>query len=227
MEQLQLGKPAVHTTYYGRNVDQMPKLLASGKEPMSIAHLMEQRIAVRERGIPQVQHDAWWNNYFDTADLWLRHPDKGGKVVPYDAQVLNFLREHVKPDERLVDGAVPLPNGLFEAMEGLDLTPADIERLNSRGYAPREAKNSGVWKELARTQERLDTYVDAVAPRAGGDQNMMNLCFGKASEVPTGRLWYIDYWYNDSLANGSNNLTNAYGRLVGVAPKLHAGKLRT
>ena len=51
MTQLHLDGPIVHTTYNGRNIDQMPKLLAGGKEPMSIAHLMEQRIAAREEGI--------------------------------------------------------------------------------------------------------------------------------------------------------------------------------
>lgn len=85
MTQLQLDGPTVHTSYYGKNIEQMPKLLAKGKEPMSVAHLMEQRIKVRQKGTNPEQHDAWWNNYFDCADLWLRHPEKGGKIVPYSA----------------------------------------------------------------------------------------------------------------------------------------------
>ncbi|MBI2145962.1 hypothetical protein HYU22_01320 [Candidatus Woesearchaeota archaeon] len=226
MTQLQLDGPTVHTTYYGKNVEQMPKLLAEGKEPMSVAHLMEQRLAVRDQGVSPVQHDAWWGNYFDNADLWLRHPDKGGKVVPYSAAVLTFLQEHLKPETKLVDYGVPLPDGLYEAMDGLELKTADIGRLHSRGYTPTEAKKSVVWRELARTQKRLDNYVDAVVVETGRERDLMNTYFGEASKVPTGRLWFVSGRNNDSLAGGNYNLTLDYGRLVGVAPEAHVARAK-
>lgn len=227
MTQLQLDGPSVHTTYYGRNVDQMPKLFAEGKEPMSVAHLMEQRVAVRQEGVSPAQHDAWWCNYFDNADLWLRHPDKGGKVIPYSAQVLQFLQQHVKPDTKLVDNAVPLLDGLYEAMEGLELKTSDIDKLHSRGYTPREAKRSDVWQELAgKSQKRLDKYVDAVAAETGRTQDLMNLYFGGASTVPTGRLWYVDYGDLGSGAGGDSLLAFDLGRLVGVAPEAHVARAK-
>ncbi len=223
MTQLPLDGPTVHTTYYGRNTEQMPKLLADGKEPMSVAHLMEQRLAVRREAVSPVQHDAWWCNYFDNADLWLRHPDKGGKVIPYSAQVLQFLQQYVKPDTKLFDYAVPLPDGLYEAMEGLELKPADIEKLHTRGYTPREAQKSDVWQELSgRSQKRLDKYVDAVVAETGREQNLMNLYFGGISKVPTGRLWFVNNRSNDSFAFGNLSLSIDYGRLVGVAPEIAA-----
>ena len=203
----------------------MPKLLASGQEPMSVAHLMEQRLAVREKGIGQAQRDEWWNNYFDNADLCLRHPDKGVKVVPYNAQVLDFLRENLKPETKLVDYALPLSDGLYERMEGLELKPADIERLHSRGYTPREAKKSEVWRALAQGQKRLDNYVDAVVKETGRSQDLMNLYFNSASVVPTGRLWYVYSRSNDSNAYGIIILSIGYGRLVGVAPEAHVGSV--
>ncbi len=121
-----LDGPRIHQTYKGRNTEQMPKLLADGKEPMNVAHLAEQRIFVRGKGISTVQHDDWWSNYFDNADMFLRHHDGRGKVVPYSAQVLDFLRENLKPEIKLVDYAVPLPDGFFEAMDGLLLTSGQI-----------------------------------------------------------------------------------------------------
>ncbi|MDP3734537.1 MAG: hypothetical protein Q8R37_04875, partial [Nanoarchaeota archaeon] len=202
MTQLQLDGPTVHTTYYGKNVEQMPKLLAEGKEPMSVAHLMEQRLAARHQGVSPAQHDAWWDNYFDNADLWLRHPDKGGKVVPYSAQVLNFLQKNLNPETKLVNYAVPLPDGLYEAMEGLELKTADIQRLHSRGYTLKEAKKSEVWRELARTQKRLDNYVGAVVAETGRERDLMNIYFSDASNVPTGRLWYVSSRYYVSGALG-------------------------
>ncbi len=224
MTQLQLDGPTVHTTYFGKNIEQMPKLLAEGKEPMSVAHLMEKRLNARQKGINQEQHDAWWDNYFDTADLWLRHPDKGGKVVPYSAQVLDFLQQHLNPETKLVDYAIPLPDGLFEAVDGLELKTSEIEKIHSRGYTPREAKKSDVWKVLAQSQKRLDNYVDAVVAETSKKQDLMNLYFGNASMVPTGRLWCVGSWYSDSNAYGSLALGD--GRLVGVAPEAHVARAR-
>jgi len=225
MTQLALDGPTVHTTYYGRNTEQMPKLFAEGKEPMNIAHLMEQRLAVREKGVSQVQHDAWWNNYFDNADLSLRHPDKGVKVIPYSAQVLDFLRGYVKPETKLVNNAVPLPDGLFEAMEGLVLTPRQVEQLHTRGYTPKEAKESKFWQTVAQSQKRLNKYVDAVVAETGREQDLMKIYFSPVSIVPTGRLWFVNNRGNVSYANGSINLTYDNGRLVGVAPEAHVSSV--
>ncbi len=222
---LSLDGPGIHDEYFGRNTEQMPKLLADGREPMSVAHLMEQRLNVRREGISQAQHDSWWGNYFDNADLWLRHPDKGGKVVAYNAQVLEFLRQHLKPETELVDYALPLPDGFFEAMEGLELKTADIERLHTQGYTPQEAKQSDIWREFAREQKRLDNYIDAVVAETGRERNLMNTYFGSASKVPTGRLWYVYYRYNVSIAAGDLGLTSDYGRLVGVAPEAHVSSV--
>ncbi len=220
-----LDGPRIHEKYEGRNTEQMPKLLADGKEPMNVAHLAEQRIYVRGKGIPTVQHDDWWNNYFDNADLWLRHSDGRGKVVPYSAQVLDFLRENLKPETKLVDYALPLPDGFFEAMDGLLLTSGQIEKLHTKRYSVKEAKDSDVWKTLTGTQERLDHYVDAVAAETGRTQNLMNTYFGPVSKVPTGRRWYVDDRYNGSYASGNNYLTSDNGRLVGVAPEAHVGSV--
>ena len=225
MTQLHLDGPIVHTTYNGRNIDQMPKLLAGGKEPMSIAHLMEQRIAAREEGISPAQHNDWWNNYFDNADLSLRHPDKGVKVVLYSAQVLNFLKEYVKPDTKLVDNAVPLPDGFFEAMEGLVLTPRQVEQLHERGYTPKEAKKSEFWQTVAQSQQRLNNYVDAVVEETGGERDLMNISFSPVPAVPTGQLWYVGGSGSVSYAHGGLGLTGELGRLVRVAPEAHVGSV--
>ena len=206
MGELLLDGPRINEEYFGRNTEQMPKLLADGREPMCIAHLMEQRTAVRQRGTDQARHDAWWNNYFDNADLSLRHPDKGVKVIPYSAQVLDFLREYVKPRTKLVDYAVPLPDGLFEAMEGLALTPRQAEQFHGRGYTPKEAKESEFWRTVAQSQERLNKYVDAVVAEKGRERDLMNIYFSPVSKVPTGRLWCVNLRYNDSYAHGDNYL---------------------
>ncbi len=222
---LHLDGPRIHDEYFGRNTEKMPKLLADGREPMCIAHLMEQRTAVRQRGKNQGQHNDWWNNYFDNADLSLRHPDKGVKVIPYSRQVLDFLKQYVTPDTKLVDDAVPLPDGLFEAMEGLALTPRQAEQLHGRGYTPKEAKKSEFWQTVAQSQKRLNKYVDAVVAETGREQNLMNTYFSPVSKVPTGRLWCVHDRNNVSIAYGYDYLAVDLGRLVGVAPEAHVSSV--
>ena len=46
--------------FYGTNRGQMPLLIAEGLDPMSVATLMEKRLAVLETPL----QDVFWRNYF-------------------------------------------------------------------------------------------------------------------------------------------------------------------
>jgi len=71
----------------------------------------------------------------------------------------------------------------------------------------------------------LNRYVDAIVAETGRERNLMNIYFSPVSKVPTGRLWCVDGRNYDSNAYGSGNLSDDYGRLVGVAPEAHVGSV--
>lgn len=139
--------------FFGRNTEQMPKLLADNREPMAedffqrridVLNLYQNLVAVEGEGrdeaaikVAEAVRNKWWNTYADVAHLWVRHPDKGGKIVPYDGKngkVMEVLRQ-ITPQAKLVDHALPLPDDFYEAVDGeyvVELKPAEIERLHGK-----------------------------------------------------------------------------------------------
>src|SRR3989338_11493234 len=83
----------------GRNTEQMPKLIADGRVPMNTTQLMQRRLDV-------INSDAkvkssYMDNYFDTGDAVVYHPDGRVKIV-LDSQTLREMT----PDTRRVGEAL-------------------------------------------------------------------------------------------------------------------------
>ncbi len=97
---LQLGKG--HTEFYGKNKGQMPLLVKAGLVSMTVAQLMQQRVAVLS---DEALKAAFGDNYFDTGDA-IAYKDDRVKIV-LDAQP---LREMTACSE-LSNGALILPDG--------------------------------------------------------------------------------------------------------------------
>ncbi len=83
-----LRKP--YESFEGRNIDQMPLLIADGRVPASVADVMERRL--------NSKNPNWKSSYFDTGDMIVYHPDGKFKVVR-DTQL---LRE-ISPQTKLVN----------------------------------------------------------------------------------------------------------------------------
>src|SRR3989338_2675327 len=106
-------KGELYREFYGRIIDQIPLLLASGRVPLSTKQLMERRIEVRDADFGkqykgtaheasiQAVRDSIWTNYFDTGDGVLYHPDGKIKVVVNAP----FLRS-LNPESKLSNGAL-------------------------------------------------------------------------------------------------------------------------
>src|SRR3989344_2984291 len=87
--------------FYGRNTEQMPKLIADGRVPINVSQLMQRRLDVRNSD-GEVKA-SYLDNYFDTGDAVVYHPDGRVKVV-LDSQ---NLRE-ITPQSPLSNGALIL-----------------------------------------------------------------------------------------------------------------------
>ena len=80
MASLKLNEPVEKfKEFYGRNIDQMPELIKEGRAPLSTAGLMKRRLEVLTAS--EDVKGAWWDNYFDTGDAVIYHPDGRFKVV--------------------------------------------------------------------------------------------------------------------------------------------------
>lgn len=197
--------------FYGENRKQMPKLIADGRVPLSVAGLMERRL----RATNSVE--SWRDNYFDTGDAFAYHPDGKFKIV-LDAQP---LRE-ITPESRLSQGALILADGMYETLQGVEFTRTQLADILDDDLEASKVKEHPVWKALARDDTLLNEYIDVMfadmKARFEYDDGM-GVYLEDQQTVPTLRAAFV-YW----LENGSQLYGDAYldyvdGRFAGVAPE--------
>jgi len=223
MSNLQLNEPTLEY-FEGRNVDKMPELIAKGMKPLSVSGLMQRRLQA-QYGSESVRNSLM-NNYHDTGDGIAYHPDGRIKIVP-DA---NPLRE-MNSESRLVNGALVLPDGMYEKLEGHEFTRKDIQKYVGDAITSKDAKSNPLWQALARDPKLLNEYVDLIFAQAKQqfdyDKNM-GVYVRDASDVSkdaaTMRLLFVGLLEYGSFANGRDDLGYSDGRLVGVAPEAQAAK---
>lgn len=218
---LQLNNPiAVYKEFYGRNIDKMPELVASGLTPMTFADVMKRRLEVL--GGDKNVADAWWNNYFDTVDIVAYHPDGRIKIV-LDSQ----SARKINPKSTVRNGSVVLPGtDAYEQLVGQEFSKEDVEKYaKSESLTLKQALSNPIWAALANDPKLHEEYAKATFKEAkekyGYDKNM-GVYLSGFKEVPNFRLWLLGRLDFNSDAIGFSNVDSyGGGRLVGVAPEAH------
>ncbi len=200
--------------FYGRNVDQMPRLIADGRVPMNAAQLMQRRLDVRNAD--EDVKGSWMNNYFDTGDAVVYHPGGRFKIV-LDAQP---LREMTADTPRR-GGALVLGEDVYKALQGEEFKKGKLGKIN--GLMAKEVKAHPVWKVLARDQELLDDFVDYIFAQ-GKEQfnydNAMGVFPSSAGvDAPEMRAWFVGGLEDNRSGAGDGDGLGYGGRLVGIAPE--------
>lgn len=140
--------------FFGKTTEQMPKLLAEGRKPMTMYDLMKKRVEVIGTDI----EDDWWNNYFDTCDGVVVNKDGRVKIV----REAKFILE-LTPDTELKYGAVEISDEDFEKLEGLELTPKEVEKYANKWLTKEEVMKNKIWLYFVKDdKELLKKYTDKV-----------------------------------------------------------------
>ncbi len=215
---LQLNEQVVpYKEFDGKITEQMPKLIKEGRLPVSVSGLMQRRLQVDDAKYSSEVRSAWHDNYFDTGDAIVYHPDGKVKIV-HDAK---SLRE-ISPNSKLSDGALVLPAGAYESLDGAQFTKEDLRKYMKDSLTRAEAKSNPLWNAMARDGNLLDAYVDFVfdtnQKRFSYDQNM-GLYVGSSQKDETARSVFVDGLRDGSGADGRGHLGIDSGHLVGVAPE--------
>ena len=211
MSDIQLNEPTIEY-FNGRNIDQMPNLIAKGMTPLSASGLMQRKLQ-SQYGSESVRNSLM-RNYFDTGDGIAYHPDGRIKVV-HDAKPLREMNS----ESQLVNGAFVLPDGLYEKLEGQEFTRKNIQKYVGEALTSKEAKSNPLWQALARDPKLLNGYVDLIFTQAKQqfdyDKNM-GVYVRDASDVSkdaaTMRLWYVGELRYESDAYGRDGLVDSNGR---------------
>jgi len=199
--------------FYGRNVEQMPKLIADDRVPMNVSQLMQRRLDVRNSDADV--KTSYMDNYFDTGDVVVYHPDGRVKIV-LDSQTLR----DVTPNTQRVGGGLLLTEYAYNTLQGEEFKKGKLRKVNE-WISRKDVKAHPVWKVLARDQGLLNDYVDYIfaegKQRFGYDPAMG--VFPDYSIVGTSkmRVWCIGRLEDWSYAYGRNDLDFSSGRFVGIA----------
>lgn len=203
-----------------RNVDQMPVLIADGRVPMNVAQLMQRRLDVRNSD-PDVK-SSYMDNYFDTGDAVLYHPDGRVKIV-HDSQTLRDMT----PESPGSNDALILGEDVYNTLQGEEFKKDKFGTVNN-GLSRADVKSHPVWKVLARDKELLNDYVDFIFGEYQGrfakgtaldDLRLMGVYPDSAGDNPKLRAWCVSGLESRSNANGRDGLGCDYGRFVGIAPE--------
>ena len=212
---LQLNEQRTHyKDFYGRNIEQMPKLLAEGRIPMSFADFMRKRLEVRNSSDSSLK-GAWIDNYFDSGDAMAL--DSSGKLkVDLDSKQLKAIN----PESKLSNGYLVLNDELYASIKAKELNPNAKGMIFGKDLTKRQVINHPVWNALSREDSKLlKDYSDIVfkdtKKRWKYDKNM-GVYLPSKQETPIVGPWCIYWFVNWSYADGDIHLDNDDGRFVGV-----------
>jgi len=195
-----------------RAIDLMPKLIAEGRTPLSVAGFMEARLKHGK------ELSDWMDNWFDMGDAIVYHPNGRVKIV-LDSE---HLRE-INPQSELRNGALILPSGTYYVLEGQEFKRSELEKYTGNSLSAKAVKKNPIWKSLARDSNLLNEYTDFIfsqtKERFNYDRNMGIYVNSTSGDSPILRAWYVDRLDYRSNALGRISLDLDYGRFVGVSTR--------
>jgi hypothetical protein len=204
-------EPEDYKEFYGSNTEQMQKLLTEGRTPLSVSGLMKARLEFGEN------LQDWMNNHFDTGDAVVYHPNGTLKVL-LDS---NHLRE-LTPDSKLHGGALVLPNGTYESLDGEEFTREDLEKYVGKELTEEQVRENPIWRTLSRDQSLLSDYAELIFRKSKerlNYENNMGVYLDSISDNIKLRAWLVDRLGYGSRVGGGDSLDVSNGRFLGLAPE--------
>jgi len=205
--------PVPYKEFFGRYHEQMPRLLAELRTPMTVAEIMRRRVDVAE-GNAGVR-DAWLDTYFDTSDAVLYHPSGKIKIVRRAPPLLTITTE-----SNIRAGALVVDHETYHSIPGPEF--ARRELITGTPLTQTQACAHPVWQTLAGDdQSLLNTYTDFVfrdSKRRCGHMENMGVYLGPPQDSPVLRAWTVGMVDYQSDVFGDSSLSDHICRLVGVTP---------
>lgn len=172
----------IHREFYGRNIEQMPRLIADKRIPIGVSYLMSRKLTIADSsGVPRNVKDEWMDSYVNTGDAIVYHPN-GEALIVLDSKELKEITDKSPRN----GGAVILGENKDEAMTKYNaIKKRENVFVFKKGefgktgvwMSKAEVKAHGFWKVLARDKNLLDDYVDLVFAECKERENY-DLCMG-------------------------------------------------
>ena len=136
--------------FYGKNVDQMPKLLAEGLVPMSTAEIMKRQMN---------NDDFFVNRCIDTSDLtaldfagtsdkikFILTVNNKNEITPQGREALDWINY----DSKIAPGYAIDLEGRYDSLEGIEVSVKKLYLPISKHLTQFETAYHNTWRILAR-----------------------------------------------------------------------------
>lgn len=198
----------------------IPRLVSENRVIMNGAYLMQRRLEYRDG--PAALKSAWMNYDFMLGDVALCHPAGKIKIV-LDCDILRGLnpKSELVSDGSIDTGALVLPDGMYEKIQGDEFTRGEIKGWVNRYLSSKEAKKNPVLRLLARDPRLLNEYVDYIFAEneklPHPFEKMIGVDFAPQKKVPTLHAFCVGNISAASSFSAHSNFNSEVHRLVGVA----------
>lgn len=198
---------------YGSGKKAIPELVADGRVLLSVEGLAERRIN-------STQPD-WRNNYFFLGDAFVYSADGTSFKVVRNSDHISAVDRNT----RLVNGAIPLENSVYDALEGEEFVVAENLKYINQDLSPKEQKGNLILASFIPDKALRDEYIDRMSEvmkqNWGYDKVMGVFPANNDSKTAIIRPAFVcRLGGNGSQLSGRAEISNDIARWVGVAPEV-------
>lgn len=230
MNNLQFQEPAMDVplrlrSFYGRNIDQMPLLLSGKDKEGEVVDVVRTPITVKQvlydrvHGTHENDRTLLRDNYVDTGVAVIVDPNGSGEAIIglYADPIVQELVHSLNPESPLKAGSLPVDTDQYQAVKkgAFVLSPEVANALRSNPYSEQKTRER-FWDYVAEGDASLvrDNLTLVQEVNGGSMKDRMGLYL---SSSPGLRLVCVGSVGDvNSSASGDDDLSNMYGRLVGV-----------
>ena len=215
--------------FYGSNVREMPKLLAEGLSPASVAYIMKQRI----KG-----ENDFVKGYWGASDLlaydskkksdnvkFILAVDKNNQITEQGRKALELIHYDNKS---IFESSIKI-NDQYKEMIGdgiIEVARKDLGKIENR-LTQSKILNSKAWRILARHPDEvskefaedpnlLKEYIQWVQSKTKDTKNM-GIHLDSQGENAKLRTWYLSDLEDRSYADAGTSFGSHYGRFAGIS----------
>ena len=226
-----------YKAYNGRNVDQMPLMLAQGVVPLPTAEFMRNREAIVGQ-LGDIYADAsdfvaYGGKRASDEIRMIMTVDNQGRITEAGRKAL----ELISPVQERSSGAIVLNDELYDGFNGANVVALSRKDLKKYGVdknlTEAQVLNHPGWRVLLRHPDAVPAefaydkgFMQEVVGRTFAEMNKQHGYTEGMGFYPDGsekhaklRAWYVLRLGNGSDARGGSDLGSDRGRFVGIAPE--------
>lgn len=174
--------------FRGKIIDNMSKIRNLNYDLISVRKIAEQTLRANEFGYMKIL-EKLENNFYDTCDSTIYHPDGRVKIVLNSKNIYNLNNE----SKIKYDGSLILPSNSFQNTEGFEFSKDDVNKYCEIDLTKKQILENPFWMALFNEDKHLlKEFRDYVFSEDKYSPKMRIYINKSRPRVQTERLWCLN-----------------------------------